>query len=351
VSRIFFIMNVQNLILDFLKDAPNSSSKEIFESLGSTASYATVKRQIANLLRENYIVQQGNAKTTRYSLSRTYNLFYPVDLNEYYSREIDERKILTGYNFDLIPEILQNVSLFTNAENDLLNALQQKFTQNIVELSANEYRKDMERLAIDLSWKSSQIEGNTYSLLETERLLREKKTAAGKTKDEAIMLLNHKDAFDFIVENTDFFKQINLAKIEDLHRILTKELNVETSIRRRRVGITGTNYKPLDNEFQIREAMQQTCDLINGRENVFEKALFALVLLSYIQAFTDGNKRVARLTGNALLLAYHHCPLSFRTVDSVDYKKAMLLFYEQNNISAFKKIFIEQFQWAVESYF
>jgi Fic family protein len=132
---------------------------------------------------------------------------------------------------------------------------------------------------------------------------------------------------------------------------LIKELNVETNIRHRRVGITGTNYKPLDNEFQIREAMQQVCDLINQRENVFEKALFALVLLSYIQAFTDGNKRVARLTGNALMLAYKYCPISFRTVSSVDYKKAMLLFYEQNNISAFKQIFINQFQFAVENYF
>jgi Fic family protein len=95
----------------------------------------------------------------------------------------------------------------------------------------------------------------------------------------------------------------------------------------------------------------QTCDLINSRENVFEKALFALVLLSYIQAFTDGNKRVERIAANALLIAYKHCPISFRTVDSVDYKKAMLLFYEQNNLSAFKQIFISQFKFAVENYF
>ncbi|MDR1347024.1 MAG: Fic family protein, partial [Prevotellaceae bacterium] len=104
-------------------------------------------------------------------------------------------------------------------------------------------------------------------------------------------------------------------------------------------------------EFQIREALQQTCDLINERENVFEKALLALILLSYIQAFTNGNKRVARLTGNAIMLTNKYCPISFRTVDSVDYKKAMLLFYEQNNIHSFKQIFINQFQFAVENYF
>lgn len=79
--------------------------------------------------------------------------------------------------------------------------------------------------------------------------------------------------------------------------------------------------------------------------------MLALVLLSYIQAFTDGNKRTARIVSNGILIAHGHCPISFRTVDSVDYKKAMLLFYEQNNISAFKRIFIDQFLFAVKTYF
>jgi Fic family protein len=93
------------------------------------------------------------------------------------------------------------------------------------------------------------------------------------------------------------------------------------------------------------------CDLVNNKENIFEKALLALVLISYIQPFTDGNKRTARIVSNSILLNYGYCPLSFRTVDSIDYKKAMLLFYEQNNISCFKDIFIEQFSFAVNTYF
>jgi Fic family protein len=344
-------METPELILNYLKSHANSSSKEIFEGLNSVASYATVKRYLSKLLSKNHITQQGNAKNSRYALSPTFNLFYPINLDEYYSKEIDEREILTGYNFSLIPETLQNVPLFTAEELILLNGLQNKFSENIAQLSDFEYEKDMERLAIDLSWKSSQIEGNTYSLLETERLLKDKQTAAGKTKDEAIMLLNHKDAIDFVVENSDYFPILSVAKIEELHSILIKELGVDRNIRTRRVGIIGTNYRPLDNEFQIREALQQTCDLINNRENIFEKALFALVLLSYLQAFSDGNKRVARITANALLIANKHCPISFRTVDTVDYKKAMLLFYEQNNISAFKQIFVNQFKFAVENYF
>jgi Fic family protein len=344
-------METQELILNYLKIHTHSSSKEIFEGLNSIVSYATVKRCLSKLLSEKYITQQGNAKNSRYALSPTFNLFYPINLDEYYSKEIDEREILTGYNFALIPETLQNIPLFTAEELILLNGLQSKFSENIAQLADFEYEKDMERLAIDLSWKSSQIEGNTYSLLETERLLKDKQTAAGKTKDEAIMLLNHKDAIDFVVANSNYFLSLNIAKIEELHSILIKELGVNRNIRTRRVGITGTNYRPLDNEFQILEALQQACDLINNRENIFEKALLALILLSYIQAFSDGNKRVARITANALLMANKHCPVSFRTIDTVDYKKAMLLFYEQNNLSAFKQIFVNQFKFAVENYF
>ena len=344
-------MKTQELILNYLTNNTNSSSKEIFEGLNSIVSYATVKRCLSKLLSDNYIVQRGNAKNSRYAISSNFNLFYPINLDEYYSKEIDEREILTGYNFLLIPETLQNVLLFTGEELALLNTLQNNFSKNIAMLSDYEYKKDMERLAIDLSWKSSQIEGNTYSLLETERLLKDKQTAAGKTKDEAVMLLNHKEAIDFVVENSDYFLSLSISKIEDLHSILIKELGVDRNIRKRRVGITGTNYHPLDNEFQIREALQQTCNLINSRENIFEKTLFALVLLSYIQAFNDGKKRVARIIANAILIANKYCPISFRTVDSIEYKKAILLFYEQNNISAFKQIFISQFKFAVKNYF
>ena len=218
-------------------------------------------------------------------------------------------------------------------------------------MNDTEYRKEMERLGIDLSWKSSQIEGNTYSLLETERLLREKETASGKTKDEAIMLLNHKDALDFILDVPDYLQPLKVNRIEDIHSILTKELGVERNIRHRRVGITGTNYRPLDNEFQIREALEDSVRLINSKSVVFDKALLALVLLNYIQAFTDGNKRTARIVSNGILIANGYCPISFRTVDSIDYKKAMLMFFEQNNIAAFKRIFIDQFLFAVKTYF
>lgn len=338
----------KNKILTYIKEHPQCSSKQISDAFDTETSLATVKRIVNELVANFYVEVEGKARATRYRAS---TLFMPIDMDVYFSNDVDQRMGLTGYNFDLIPHVLSRVNLFTSAELDLLNRLQEQFANNIASLSDNQKQREMERLGIDLSWKSSQIEGNTYSLLETERLLKERQTAEGKTKEEATMLLNHKDALDFIVANPDYLEKLTISHIEDIHSLLIKDLGVDRNIRTRRVGITGTNYRPIDNEFQIREALQQMCDLINSHSNVFEKALFALLLLSYIQAFNDGNKRIARITSNAILIANGYCPISFRTVDSIDYKKAMLLFYEQNNISAFKQIFIEQFRFAVETYF
>jgi len=344
-------MDDKSLIIEYVKNNPNSSSKEIFEGIGEKKSLATVKRILSKLIHERLIISTGKGKATRYNISPEYKLFEPIEIKKYYEKEIDEREINEHFNFSIISEILPEINLFSEEEIKKLNQLQEIFTKNISELSELEFKKELERLAIDLTWKSSQIEGNTYSLLETERLLKEKTTASGKSKEEAIMLLNHKDALDFIFENPDYLFPVTVSNIEDIHSILTKELAVDRNIRKRRVGISGTNYKPIDNEFQIREALTGMCELINNKENVFEKSLLALILISYIQPFVDGNKRTARIVSNAILINHRHCPISFRTVDSVDYKKAMLLFYEQNNITSFKKIFIEQYEFAVKTYF
>ena len=344
-------MTTEVEILQFLHYHPLSKRIEINSGLTVAIGERTLKRIIAECVERGLVEVIGKGPATRYKLTPQAHVTMPLHLDTYFDKEIDERQVQRSFNFELIREILPKVQLFTQEELDTLYDAQKSFTDHLAEMTAVEYRKEMERLGIDLSWKSSQIEGNTYSLLETERLLKEKQTANGKTKEEAVMLLNHKDALDFILDVPDYLTQLSLPRIEEIHAVLVKELGVERSIRHRRVGITGTNYQPLDNEFQIREALEDTCQLINSKTDVFEKALLALLLLSYIQAFTDGNKRTARIISNGILIANNYCPISFRSVDSIDYKKAMLMFYEQNNVAAFKQIFIEQFLFAVKTYF
>ncbi|MEQ6118663.1 Fic family protein [Reichenbachiella sp. MALMAid0571] len=343
--------NREQQIVEFLRDSPLQSSKSIFDKVALDISYATLKRVLSKLIDENVLQINGQGKGTKYQVSPSYHIHVSIDMDTYYKKEIDERKIQESFNPLVIKEILYQTQLFNKDELKHLLFLQNEYQNNVKELKINEYQKELERLAIDLSWKSSQIEGNTYSLLETEKLLKEKETAAGKTKEEAVMLLNHKDALDFIIEHSDYLDPLTTSKIEDIHSLLIKELDIDRNLRTRRVGISGTNYRPLDNEFLIRDALNDMCDLINSKNNIFEKALLVLVLISYIQPFIDGNKRTARIVSNAILMNNKHCPISFRTVDSIEYKKAMLLFYEQNNIYNFKKIFIEQFEFAVKTYF
>lgn len=338
-------------MLQYLHYHPDSAKAEIKAGMSLEMSDATIKRVLSKAVKDGMVLVIGKGRATKYRLTPQAYVTMDLNLDTYFDKDVDEREVQEGFNFELINDILPKVELFAPEELNILNSAQEQFRQHLSEMNDTEYRKEMERLGIDLSWKSSQIEGNTYSLLETERLLREKETASGKTKDEAIMLLNHKDALDFILDAPDYLQPLKVNRIEDIHSILTKELGVERNIRHRRVGITGTNYRPLDNEFQIREALEDSVRLINSKSVVFDKALLALVLLSYIQAFTDGNKRTARIVSNGILIANGYCPISFRTVDSIDYKKAMLLFYEQNNIAAFKRIFIDQFLFAVKTYF
>ena len=345
------IKNGRNTILDFLKENPSSSSKKIYESITLNQSYATIKRLLRQLVNDNLIVVDYIGKASKYSCSPQFQLFQNIDINQYFEKEIDERIIQSNFNLDLMNRTLPEINIFSISETNKLNDWQAQFQVNISQLSDKEYEKEMERLAIDLSWKSSQIEGNTYSLLETEKLLKDKITATGKTKDDAVMLLNHKATIDFIVANKDYLSPLSVSRIEDIHSLLMKELGIERNIRIRKVGITGTNYSPLDNEFQIRDALQDLCNLINKKLSVFEKSFLVLVLLSYIQPFVDGNKRTARIVSNAVLIENGYCPISFRTVDSIDYKKAMLVFYEQNNFQPMKSIFMNQFEFAVKTYF
>jgi Fic family protein len=350
------LSNEDNKITNLITTVPSQSSKGIWEALITNhndlkMSYATLKRRLNTLVSNNLITPVGKGRGTKYIISNEFQLIYPFDIETYFTQDKSKRDAKTGFNFSLITDVLNDAQLFTEEELNILNELQEEYTDNINKLTENENRKALEHLSIDLSWKSSEIEGNTYTLLETEALLKNKQTAKGKTMEEANMLLNHKEAIDFLIKEKSYLEPLSVTKIENIHSLLVQNLNIDNNIRKGIVSVTGTNYKPLDNEHQIREALQDMCELVNERENIFEKSLLLLILISYIQAFGDGNKRTARIISNGLLIQNEYCPISFLTIDAVEYKKAMLIFYEQNNISAFKRIFIDQFEYAAITYF
>ncbi len=313
-------------------------------------SLSTINRDLKALVTERKIVISGTGRSTAYAVAQGHKFLHTGIGDSYFDKDIDERRGNTQINAALFTE-LSEVSIFTPAELEKLNSLQAIHLEKINTLSPVLRQKENERLSIELSWKSSQIEGNTYSLLETEVLIEQHIPAEGKTNDEALMLLNHKTVLDYLFDHRISLNPLQITSIESIHSLLIEGLRVSRNIRTRIVGITGTSYTPPDNQHQIREYLELSCQLINKRTNIFEKALLAVLLISYIQPFEDGNKRTGRITGNGLLIENGYCPLSYRSVKPIDYKKAMIIFYEQNNIALYKQLFIEQFEYAVNHYY
>ena len=341
----------QDAILAFIEANKTASIGQIFEhiqrSLGEVTRI-TISRDLEKMLEMNLIERQGAGRAVVYQPSSQYSILKRIDIEKYFAVESDQREIREKFNFEIFSQLKD---IFTDAEKKKLSELNEVYRSKIKDIAADALKKEIERLNIDFSWKSSKIEGNTYSLLETEQLIKNQKEASGHSKGEATMILNHKKALEYIGSNKKEFQSVSVSKIENIHSLLVDSLNVTKNLRKTLVGITGTNYKPLDNEFQIKEALEKTCKLVNETKDVFEKAIILMLLIAYIQPFVDGNKRTSRLSGNAIFQSFDFCPLSYRSMDEGEYKKAMLLFYEQNNISYFKELFLKQFEFAVENYF
>lgn len=342
--------NQQQILSIFLKNKSLASSEvhEQLSKLDNVISLITVKRELTELKNRSLLHISGAGRSVVYSISSYGRLLSEIDADRYCSIDPDKRHGLSTYNFELFNSI--HLTLFSDSELAMLDEAQKIYVSNIKSISQNLEEKELERFVIELSWKSSKIEGNTYSLLDTEKLIIQGIKASGHDIHEAIMILNHKEAFKFIRENTGEFKEITPAKIEEVHKILIKGLDVDAGFRQKAVGVTGSLYRPLDTVYQVKEAVSGLCNAVNKISSPYAKALVVLAGLSYIQAFEDGNKRTSRLIANALLLAYGHAPLSYRSVDITEYKEAILVFYELNSIRAFKKIFIDQYVFAAKNY-
>lgn len=342
----------QEAILTYIQkneSRSNAQIKEHLEEKFGPLSRLTVLRDIQELLKKNLLIQEGKGRSVTYKESIESFILKRINQGSYFRRDVDERELPSEtFNFAVFDELKY---LFTKEEKKDLEKLNAGYLRNIKKYSPHSLKKEWERLSIELSWKSSQIEGNTYSLIDTEILIKEHKKAKGHDLEEAQMILNHKTALDYIFNYREHFKTMSLHKIEELHHLLIDKMGVPFGIRKRLVGITGTRYRPLDNVYQIRDALDRLITLINKEKNPFTKALMALLMISYIQPFEDGNKRTGRITANAILIAHDICPLSYRSVNEVDYKKAVILFYEQNSAQAFKDLFIDQFKFAVRTYF
>lgn len=341
----------ENKIIEIIRKFNISKSSDIHKNLlltGEDISLVTVKRLLSKMELEKIIISIGVGRSTRYSISDYGKLISDIDASVYCKAEPDKRNGSKEYNFGLFDSI--NFYPFLEEEKKILADATNYYKEKTINVSETLHKKELERFIIELSWKSSKIEGNTYTLLDTENLILYGTEAVGHKKEEAIMIINHKKAFDFIYQNKSDFKNLNIKNLENIHAILIKDLDVKNNIRLKPVGVLGSIYKPLDNQYQIREAVENLSEAVSFMKDGYAKALVSLLGISYIQPFEDGNKRTGRLFANALLLAYGLSPLSYRNVDEKDYREAMLVFYELNSIVPLKKIFINQYDFSAKNY-
>jgi len=293
-------------------------------------------------------LQSGAGRSVVYTLSKKGLLLKPIDTDSYLAVNPDSRNGNNSFNFTLFEK--PYTSLLLEEETAQLAAVTDIYHANARQGDDDLHNKELLRFIIEFSWKTSQIEGNTYDLLSTERLLRYGEKSSTNTEYEAQMILNQKEALEFILDDLSSWATPTITQLEQLHGIVAKNLNISPNLRKSLIGITGTNYRPLENQFQIREALEQLFKWIQTTDNTYERSLLGVLGISYIQPFVDGNKRTARLLGNAILLSEGLAPLSYRSVDDKSYKEATLVFYEQNSIVPFKELYISQYVFSANNY-
>ncbi|MFM9838459.1 MAG: hypothetical protein ACKVOQ_09365 [Cyclobacteriaceae bacterium] len=190
------------------------------EKIAQKVSVPTMNRELLKLKEEKIIFSEGSGPSIKYRVNLSGLISANINSEDYFKMDVDSRKILDKYN-PAIFDSLKNVSLFAKSEITLLDKLTTSYQKKIQKTSTANHKREFERLMIELSWKSSQIGGNTYDLLDTEQLLKYNIPAPNHTEEEATMLLNHKAAIEYTRENADLFNQLATNKIIDIHTLLT----------------------------------------------------------------------------------------------------------------------------------
>jgi hypothetical protein len=359
-------MNIQNeldSIIQALRSFPAGASlEELNEALFLSLEKRTLQRRLKKLKENNLIRTEGGSHTTRYFIKTIDSFAVTKEKVEVAHGTIplsheganilalvsrpEIKRIPVGYDRSFLENYRPNIDSYLSQEEKQKLAEWGK-TRDDKQPAGTYAREILNRLLIDLSWNSSRLEGNTYSLLDTELLIHGGQAANDKSPKETQMILNHKEAIEFLVESSNEVG-FNRYTILNLHALLSNNLlpNPTASGRLRvfGVGITNSVFSPLGIPQVIEECFYLILEKARQIENPFEQAFFILVQLPYLQPFDDVNKRVSRLAANLPFNQHNLAPLSFIDVPEESYLKGMLGIYELNRIELFKDVFL----WAYE---
>lgn len=342
--------------------------ESLLAELGPRVSRRTLQRRLALWVAQGRLEVLGARRATRYRavapqrsararIKPAAGLPGPTlsKISVEVRQQIDQPRALrgpVGYQIDFLDQYRPNVTAYLpETLRSQLRAMGQASAQPAL---AGTFAKDMlSRLLIDLSWASSQLEGNTYSRLDTQRLIEHGQAAEGKDALETQMILNHKQAVEYLVLNPEH-AQVNVNAIVALHALLADGLMADPlavgRIRTRAVEIGGSVYLPIALPQRLAQLLEIVVQTAGEIADPFEQAFFLMVHLPYLQPFEDVNKRVSRLAANIPFIQHNLCPLSFIDVPQPLYVDAMLAVYELNRIELLRDVFVWAYERSCQQY-
>lgn len=344
---------------------------EIVARFGEEASRRTLQRRLDEMVRAGQLERVGKARATKYraaqpptqpapapvstplSESNLLREDQPADagdplreLKDYFREHHSLRKPV-GYRREFLDSYVPNETAWL-PENLRAHLRVRGLPPDMEGMPPGTYaRQVMDRLVIDLVWNSSRLEGSTFSLLETDFLLQQGRSDDPARQQEALMILNHKAAIEFLVEEPEQLGY-NRYTFLNLHAILTEYLlesrKVEGALRTKPVGIGGSVFHPTNNPVLIEECFDLILQKAAAIHDPLECCFFLMVQMPYLQPFLDGNKRTSRLAANIPLIRGNMCPLSFTGVPVRDYTTGILAVYELNRVEVLREVFVHAYE-------
>ncbi len=360
-------------ITELIAQHPDGVGVEgLARALSEKISRRTLQRRLSALVEQQRIISEGEGRSLKYRMAHVYGALTSTlpalavrataetyisispegeEIKAYVRQPRQQRKPVS-YKIEFLEQYRPNQTAYLpEALRVQLHSLGRSPAE---QTPAGTFARDiLNRLLIDLSWASSKLEGNTYSRLDTERLIEFGQAAEGKDALETQMILNHKSAIEYLVRDTEH-AGINPETIIALHAFLSDGLMTDPlacgRIRSRAVEIGGSVYLPIAMPQRLQELFGIVISMAAEIRDPFEQSFFLMVHLPYLQPFEDVNKRVSRLAANIPFIQNNLCPLSFIDVPQQTYVDAVLGVYELNRIELLRDVFVWAYERSCQQY-
>lgn len=312
------------------------------QALPTASSATALSRDLSNLAAAGLIEADGSTRARRIRLNVTSDLYMRWDLTR-----PPELRPVVPYQKELLANYIPNQTRW------LPDGIAMGAHAATVGVSAENYRRVLNSLVIDLTYASSNLENVAISWLDTKALIEFGRLPSGLSAKELKIVLNHKNALQFMCENQSTL-DLCTRDIFDLHAQLMAGLlgagAAVGAVRKNAVYFDGSRYQPISNEFVLREELATFCEKGSQINDPHEKALFTMAFMPYLQPFQDGNKRTSRLAMNMPLIKASMAPFSFTTVDKMDYMFALLAFYERGRTDFLAQVYVDAYRLGAEKY-